>query len=193
MGKRDHELDAIRLYADGMEISDISKLSRDQGWYVSENSLRAWKKRAGTEWDDARAAARKTQLADMEDVGSRIRRSREIASQLMGSSKDQSAVGLVLNQTLQTMLYDLMNQMRTSEINPDEMGNISKLLVNLSLVLGRTEQAASMNLKREQDIRKEEREKALQDAAAVVGETARAQGMDDAQAEFWMKKILGVV
>jgi transposase-like protein len=173
MGKRQElELEAIRLFADGNEIPAIAGLID-----VSENSLRDWKKRAGTEWQEARAAARKSQLTDMEDVGSRLRRSREIASQIIGSSKDQGAVGMVLNQTLQTMLYDLMNQMDTAVIDPDDMGRMSKLLGNISLVLGRTEQAANINMKREREIRKDEREQALQDAAETMSTTAAAAGV----------------
>lgn len=184
MGKRqERELEAIRLYADGVEIPAIS-----EALSVSENSLRKWKQRAGTEWQDARVAARKSQLADMEDVGSRLRRSREIASQIIGSSKDQSAVGLVLNQTLQTMLYDLMNNLDTSVIDPDDMGRMSKIITNLTLALGRTEQAASINLKREAEIRKQ----ALSDAADAVETAAVQKGMNAEEAAFWRSQVLGV-
>lgn len=184
MGKRQElELEAMRRYAEGMEIPAISV---EIG--VSENSLRDWRKRAGTEWDDARRAARQSQIASMEDVGSRLRRSREIATQMMGSAKDQSAVGMVLNQTLQTMLYDLMSQIDTTAIDSDDMKNMSKLLGNFSLILGRTEQSASINLKREQEIRKQ----ALNDAADSVEKAAVQQGMNAEQAMFWRQQVLGV-
>jgi DNA-binding transcriptional regulator YiaG len=182
MGKRQElELEAIRRYADGMEIPAIS-----EALGVSENSLRDWKKRAGTEWQDARTSARQSQLVSMEDVGSRLRRSREIASQLMGSSRDQGAVGMVLNQTLQTMLYDLMNQMDTAAIDPDELGKVSKLLNNISLALGRTEQAASINTKREREIRKDEREK----AAETATEIARQAGVSPDTVDKIWKEVL---
>lgn len=151
MGKRQElEMAAIRLYADGNEIPAIA-VTLD----VSENSLRDWKRRAGPEWDDARRAARSAQLADMEDVGARIRRSREIAAQITGSAKDQSAVGMVLNQTVQTMLYDLMSQIDTAAIDPEQLGTMSKLIANLTLALGRTEQAAARNQKTAAEIRKQ--------------------------------------
>lgn len=186
MGKRaELELEAIRRYAEGIEIPAISA---EIG--VSENSLRTWKKRAGTEWDDARKVARQSQIASMEDVGARLRRSREIASQMMGSSKDQGAVGMVLNQTLQTMLYDLMNQLDTAAIDPEDMGHMSKLLGNISLALGRTEQAASINLKREREIRKDEREKALQDAAEKAANTAQQAGVSPDTIQIIRRDIL---
>jgi hypothetical protein len=183
MGKRDREIDAIRLYADGTEIPDIAKISKKEGWYVSENTLRDWKKKAGPEWDDARAAARKSSLVNMEDVGSRLRRSREIASQLMGDSKDQGAVGMVLNQALQTGIHDLIGQIQTINFGDDDAVDRNIERINkLTLSLGRTEQSASINQKREREIRKDEREKALQDAAdAVKDATSKAPIGDNFQ------------
>lgn len=174
MGKRqEHELEAIRLYAEGLEIPAISARSRDEGWYVSENTLRKWKDRAGNEWPDARKAARQSQLVDMETVGSRLRRSREIAAQMTGSAKDHGEVGLILNQGLQTMIYDVMERLDTINIDSDEVGKLSKTISNLTLALGRTEQAGSINLKREKEIRKQ----ALEDAALTVEKTAKAAGV----------------
>jgi len=191
MGKRQElELEAIRLYADGLEIPEISKRSREEDWYVSENTLRKWKDRAGNEWQDARKAARQSQLVSMEDVGSRLRRSREIASQLMGSAKHQSDMGMALNQALQTGIYDLIGQIQTIDVEDEAAIDAAIERVNmLTLSLSRLETSAFRNNKTVVEIRKQ----ALGDAAQAVGEEARAQGMDDEQAEFWMKKILGVV
>lgn len=184
MGKRaELEPRAIELYVD-MEIPEISKALG-----VSENTLRKWKKWAGSEWDDARKAARKGLISSMEDVGARLRRSREITAQLSGDVANQGKMGMILNETLRTMMFDILNQVSTAEIDPEEMGATISQLNKLTLMLQRAETATSRNMKNEQEIRK----KALEDAAEVVGETARAQGMDEAQAEFWMKKILGVV
>jgi len=189
MGKRQElEIEAIRLFADGEEIPAISARIG-----VSENSLRQWKKRAGTEWQEARKAARQSSLVDIEDIGARIRRSREIAAQITGSAKDQGAVGMVLNQTVQTMLYDLMSQIDTANIDPEEMGRMSKLIANLTLALGRTEQAAAINLKREKEIRKQ----ALDEAAKAVDEIAAASkgkkgGLTDEAADMIRRKILGI-
>ena len=69
---------------------------------------------------------------------------------------------------------------------------MSKLLGNISLALGRTEQAASINLKREKEIRKDEREKALQDAGNAIEKAAIQQGMNADQAAFWRQQVLGV-
>lgn len=184
MGKRaDLENTAIRLYAEGSEIPQISIAIG-----VSENSLRKWKSRAGTEWEDARAACRKSYIGSFEEVGARLRRSREITAQLTGDIGNSGQMGLILNETIRTMLYDLFGQVQTAGIDGEKMGATIDQLKGLALTLQRTEAAANLNVKREAEIRKQ----ALADAADAIGEEARAQGMDEAQAEFWMKKVLGV-
>jgi hypothetical protein len=50
---------------------------------------------------------------------------------------------------------------------------------------------ANLELKM-REVREQERRKALEDAAKVVGEAARAQGMDEEQVDFWRRKVLGV-
>ncbi|MDA8428926.1 MAG: DUF3486 family protein [Geobacteraceae bacterium] len=185
MGKRaEMENAAIRLYAEGMEIPAISD---EIG--VSENSLREWKKRAGNEWDEARAACRKGFVASMETVGARLLRARQISDQLTGDAKSQGRMGLSLNQAVQTMIYDVIGQMQTTGIlDPETMTGTIDQLKGLSLTLARLEQAAGLNLKREAEIRKQ----ALTEAADNVEKAAIQQGLNAEQAAFWRSQVLGV-
>lgn len=187
MGKRqDSELEAIRLYAAGKEIPAIAA---ELG--VSENSLRKWKSRAGTEWQDVRRAARQSQLVSIEDVGSRLRRSSEIATKMAGSAKDQGTVGLILNQSLQTMIYDVMEKIDTMNVDPDEIGRVTKMINTLTLAHGRTEQAGSINLKREAEIRKQTLAEAIK-AVDEVAATGKKGGLSDEAANEIRRKILGI-
>lgn len=174
MGKRaEQEPAAIRLYAEGMEIPQISKTSREQGWYVSENTLRKWKDWAGPEWDEARAACRKGFVASMESVGARLMRARELGDALTGDVRTHGRMGLALNQAIQTMIFDLSGQMQTIGIvDPEAMTATIDQLKGLALTLQRTEQAAALNLKREAEIRKQAKE----DAAKAVEVEAKRQG-----------------
>jgi len=169
MGKRsDLEPRAISLYAEGMEIPQIS-IEVD----VSENSLRNWKQRAGTEWDEARAAFRKGQVASFEDVGRRVQRAREITSRMTGDAKSQGTMGQILNESLQAMLYDVMGQMQTSMLDPEAMDASIDRMKALAQILQRAEQAANLNLKREAEIRKQaldEVAKAVDGAAQVAAQ-----------------------
>jgi uncharacterized protein YjcR len=187
MGKRaEKEHAAIELYAGGMEIPQICiELS------VSENSLRTWKKRAGNEWDEARAVCRKGMLASMEDVGSRLRRSREIAAALGGQAglQSQGQMGQVVNELLRSLLFDLTAKVQTAGImDGEEMAATIEQLKGLALTMHRLEGAANLNLKREAEIRKQ----AITDVADVVEKAAVQQGMNAEQAAFWRQQVLGV-
>jgi len=185
MGKRQElELDAIRLFAEGNEIPAISEQIG-----VSENSLRQWKKRAGTEWQDARKAARQSQLVSMEDVGSRLRRSREITSQLLGDARSQSEMGMALNQALQTGIYDLMGQIQTIDVEDGAAIDAAIERVNmLTLSLGRLETAAFRNNKTVVEIRK----KALEDAAIEVEKQSDTMQLKPETLSYIKKVIYGL-
>lgn len=184
MGKRSEMEDAaIRLYAEGMEIP---RISAEIG--VSENSLRTWKKRAGTEWNEARVACRKGFVGSMEKVGARLHRADELAGQLTGNAKTQGKLGLSLNQALQTMIYDLFDQIQTTGIDAEQMPATIDQIKALALTLQRTEAAASLNLKREAEIRRN----ALEQAAKVITTTAKKGGLTDEAANEIRKKILGI-
>jgi len=168
MGKRaDKEQTAIELYAGGMEIPQISA---ELG--VSENSLRTWKKRAGNEWDEARALCRKAFVSSMEDVGSRLRRSREIAATLGGKAglEGQGQMGQVINELLRSLLYDLTAK---GNLGGEEMSATIEQLKGLALTMHRLEGAANLNLKREAEIRKQ----AFEQAAETVEKTAQLEGV----------------
>jgi hypothetical protein len=189
MAKRqDHELEAIRLYADGMEIPEISRKSREENWYVSENTLRQWRDRAGTEWQDARKSARKSQIANIEDVGARLRRSREITAQLVGSARGQSDMGMVLNQSLQTGIYDLIGQIQTLDMEDEAAVNAAIDRINiLTLAVGRLETAAFRNNKTVIEIRKQ----ALEDAADAIEKKVGNAGMQiQPETLDYIKKVI---
>lgn len=128
-------------------------------------------------------------------IGDRIRQTREVGEMFIAKvgAAPQGQTGLAINEILRTMACELSEKLLDADLeNPETMAATIDQVKSLALAVQRLEQSATINVKREDVIRKQEREKALQEAATVVGETARAQGMDEAQQEFWMKKILGV-
>ena len=187
MGKRaEKEQTAIERYAEGKEIPQISV---ELG--VSENSLRHWRKRAGSEWDEARAICRRGMIASMEDVGSRLRRSREIAAALGGQAglEGQGQMGQVVNELLRSLLYDLSAKVQTEGVlGGEEMSATIDQLKGLALTMHRLEGAANLNLKREQEIRTD----TLQKAAAQVTSSTKKGGLSDEAADEIRKKILGI-
>lgn len=185
MGKRsEQEPEAIRLYAEGREIPQISD---ELG--VSENSLRAWKKRAGTEWDEARAACRKGMVASFEDVGARLRRSREITDRISGDLRSQGDMGAIINGALRTMMYDVLNQIATTDIlDAEQMTATIDQMNRLALMLNRAETAAERNRKTAEEIRSQ----ALKDAVDSVEKVAKKGGLSAQTVDDIRRQILGI-
>jgi len=188
MGKRaEKEQQAINLYAGGSEIPAIARELE-----VSENSLREWRKRAGSEWDDARASVRKGVLDNMEqDVGKRLRDSRIIAAALGGKASLQgsSDMGQAVNELLRSLLWDISAKVQTAGLlDAEDMAATIDQLKGLALTIHRLESAANLNLKRENEIRTD----ALQKAAAQVVSSGRKGGLSDEAANEIRMKILGI-
>lgn len=123
----------------------------------------------------------------MDEVGAKLRETREVAKMWIGKlgAEPQGEVGKLLNEMVRTLAFKVA--MRASEADDDDPVD-PDLLKSLAISVHRLEKAAGENVKLEAQIRK----RALEEAAEVVGETAKAQGMDAAQAEFWRNKVLGM-
>lgn len=129
-------------------------------------------------------------VVNMEEIGEDLRQSREIADMWIGKLGEapQGNVGMLAIEIVRTMAFELSMTIKRGGMDAESAPDTIKMVKDLALTCMRLEKSASDNMKREAEIRKQ----ALQDAAAIVGDEARAQGMDAAQAEFWMKKVLGV-
>lgn len=188
MGKRaEKENDAIRLYAEGMEIPQI-RVELD----VSENTLRAWKSRAGNEWEEARTALRRGYVASFEDAGKRIRRAHEVAGVLATNSASQGKLGMHLNNVIQTILFEMTSKVQTDGVlDPEEMSATIEQMKGFATILHKTEQAAAINLKREAEIRKQAQADAIK-AVDEVAASGRKGGLSDEAANEIRRKILGI-
>lgn len=130
----------------------------------------------------------------MRQVGEKLQHSREIAQMWIGKlgAAPQGQVGNLINGILQTLAFDVSLKLQDGELDAESMPDVINQLKSLSLAAMRLEKAASENVLREKEIRKQEREKALQDAAKMVTATAKQQGLNAEQAKFWREQILGV-
>jgi hypothetical protein len=106
----------------------------------------------------------------MEQVGAKLRQSREIAEMWVGKlgAQPQGQVGHLLNEMVRTLAFDCaMTLSEGDEPIPPRM------LKDLSIAVERLEKAASENVKREVEVRKQ----ALADAADAAGKTAQQAGV----------------
>ncbi len=125
----------------------------------------------------------------MEKVGEKLRQSREISQMWIGKlgAAPQGNVGNLVNEILRTVAFDLSIKLQEID-DPDAMPGVIKMLKELSLSVMRLEVASSENVKREKEIRNQERESAAETAASI----ARKGGATKETIENIKAGILGV-
>jgi hypothetical protein len=170
-GVREHlEPIARQMYVEGQSLTDIAAELK-----ISRTTLTEWKARSKAplqpldEWDQARSASRAECSAALEKVGARLRRSRELSATLTGDLKNQGNMGMLLNETIRSMMFDMCDQISTVGLeDPEAMSASIDQVKGLALTLQRAEAAASLNQKMTAEIRKQ----ALDDVAKAVDRVA---------------------
>jgi len=111
----------------------------------------------------------------MEEIGSKLRQSREVAEMFISKvgAAPQGQVGLLINEMLRSMAFDLSLRLQEAEINEENMPAVIDQVKALALAVQRLEQSATINVKREADIKKT----ALEDAAKTMETTAKNEGV----------------
>lgn len=128
-------------------------------------------------------------------INDRIKQTREIGEMFIAKvgAAPQGQTGLAINEILRTMACELSEKLLDADLeNPETMAATIEQVKSLALAVQRLESAATNNVKREDVIRKQEREKALNDVADSVEKAAVQQGMNKEQAAFWRQQVLGV-
>jgi len=107
--------------------------------------------------------------AKMEEVGAKLRQSREIAKMWIGKlgAAPQGEVGKLLNEMIRTLAFEMTLNLSEGTIEAEP-----KMLKDLAIAIERLERAATTNLKREQEIRAKEREAAKKDAMDTLEKIA---------------------
>lgn len=127
----------------------------------------------------------------MEEVGAKLRQSREVAQMFISQvgAAPQGQTGLLINEMLRSMAFELSLKMQEADVeDPEAMSATIGQLKNLALTMQRLEQSATINVKREAEIRKQ----ALQDAADTAVVEVKKGGLSDDAADQIRRKILGI-
>lgn len=121
----------------------------------------------------------------MEEVGARLRQSREVAEMWIGKlgSQPQGETGKLLNEIIRTLAFETTMQAAEGDepVSP-------AMLKDLALAVQRLESAANMNQDRDKKIRIEERER----AAAELDEMKSGGDFDQATLNEAIKRIYGI-
>ncbi len=121
----------------------------------------------------------------MEEVGSKLKQSREVAEMWVGKlgAQPQGQVGHLLNEMVRTLAFDCAMNLSEGD-EPVE----PKMLKDLSIAVERLEKAASENVKRETEIRKQ----AFTEAADQAAKIAKKGGLSAERVQELRKEILGI-
>lgn len=121
----------------------------------------------------------------MDAIGEKMRQSRQIAEMWIGKlgNQPQGQVGKLLNEFTRTMAFETALHM-----SEDEEPVHPKLLKELSLAIKHLEEAASVNEKREREIR----QSVAQEAASAAEGAARAAGLTADSVARIKQQILGI-
>ena len=112
----------------------------------------------------------------MEEVGTKLRQSREVAQMYIAQvgAAPQGQTGLLINEMLRSMAFEMSLKMQDADVeDPEAMSATINQLKNLALTMQRLEQSATINVKREGEIKKA----ALEEAANKMEATAKSEGV----------------
>jgi hypothetical protein len=96
----------------------------------------------------------------MREAGDKLRQSREMAKMWIGKlgAQPQGQVGHLINEILRTLAFDLSLKLQNEELTAESLPGVISQVKGLSLAVQRLESSSTMNVKREAEIRKQERE-----------------------------------
>lgn len=145
-------------------------------------------------WEEDKPSRHAVNRYDMKmrEVGEKLRHSRQVAEVWVGKlgAAPQGQLGHLINETLRTLAFDLTLKLQDGELTDESLPGVIDQLKNLSLSVVRLERAASENVKREAEIEKRAREKALQEAANRLDNAAQERGLSAKDAKFWREQVL---
>ncbi|MDT8428504.1 MAG: DUF3486 family protein [Pseudomonadales bacterium] len=106
----------------------------------------------------------------MRDVGQRLQQSRAVAEVWIAKlgAAPQGKLGHLVNEMLRTLAFDLTLKLQEGELTAESLPAVIDQLKHLSLSVARLERAASENVKREQEIRRQAAQEAVDAGTAAA-------------------------
>jgi hypothetical protein len=127
----------------------------------------------------------------MAEVGEKVRQGRDVAQMFIAKvgAAPQGQMGLLINEILRTLAFDLSLKVQDADISdPEVLSATIDQVKALALAVQRLEQSATINVKRDAEIRKQ----ALQDAAENVEKAADAMQLKPETLTYIKQVIYGL-
>jgi hypothetical protein len=125
----------------------------------------------------------------MEEVGQKLRQSREISEMFIAKvgAAPQGQTGLLINEILRTLAFDITLKIQDADIqDPETLSATIDQVKALALATQRLEQSATINVKRAAEIKKQ----ALEEAAKTIEKTATAAGVTPEAIQMIRRDVL---
>lgn len=125
----------------------------------------------------------------MDKVGEKIRQSREVARMWIGQlgAEPQGEVGKLLNEMVRNLAFDATVAMADGDAPVEP-----KMLKDMAIAIERLERAASENVKRDEQIRQQERERLRKETLAAVESASDAGPMTAETLKEKIREVYGV-
>ena len=126
----------------------------------------------------------------MEEVGAKLRQSREVADMWIArlGAQPQGKLGHLVNEMLRTLAFDLSIKLQEGHLDNETMPAVIGQIKELSLTMMRLERAANLNVEREREIQAQ----AKAEAAEAAEKVAKQGGLSSASVQELRRAILGV-
>lgn len=140
--------------------------------------------------DDLSKSAVNRYDQQMRKHGERMRQAREVAEMWIGKmgAAPQGKLGHLVNEMLRTLSFDLVLTVQDGEINANNAPEVAKMLKDMAIGMEKLERAASENVKREDEIRKQ----TLARAAEAVNQSAKKLGVTQETIDEIHRVVLGI-
>jgi hypothetical protein len=122
----------------------------------------------------------------MDKIGTRLKESREMAQMWIAKlgAAPQGQVGHLVNEILRTLSFDMALVLQEGQLDGDNAPAVVDMLKGLALTMQRLEKASSENVKREEQIRTQEREAAKKNAVDTLSHIADAKTIKEFRKRF---------
>lgn len=129
----------------------------------------------------------------MREAGDKLRQSREVAAMWIGKlgAAPQGQTGLLVNEILRTLAFDLSLKLQDAELNEETIPGVIDQVKALALAVQRLEASSTLNVKRETEIRQQERERLKEETLKAVDKAA-GPGASADQLKAAIREVYGV-
>lgn len=185
---RQSKIDRLPLEVRSALNSWLSDPAITQG--EAHNRLLQLREQLDEDWEAPSIAGVNRYASKMADVGAKMTQAHQVADMWIDKFGGLPAgkLGELVINMIRTQAFDFTQNTLGSEIDDKDMPGMVSMLKDLSLIMQRTETAATITADRVKEIERE----AKTEAATELQKVAKQQGLSAEFIETWKHQVLGI-